>query len=72
MCLQKLGEMYQLAQITNANQLLDYCIYFAKKHVANLIRFFNVENASLLLDLARTSSIRRLQEACEKSYGNDQ
>ena len=64
--LQNLGEMYQLAQITNANQLLDYCIYFAKKHVENLIRFSSVENASLLLDLARMNSMRRLQETCEK------
>ena len=63
---QNLGEIYQLAQMTNANQLLDYCNYFAKKHVATLIRLSNVENSSLLLDLARTNSMRRLKETCEK------
>jgi hypothetical protein len=63
---QSVGEIYQLANDTNANQLLDYCKYYARKHTSRILQSINVENASCLLDLARYSKVQSMKCRCEK------
>ena len=63
---ESVGEIYQLATDTNANQLLDYCKYYARKHSGRILKVINPENASCMLDLARNSKVKSIKERCEK------
>jgi hypothetical protein len=64
------ADVYGVAMECNADQLVAYCKYYARKHHDHLATQVSEDSAPSILELARESGLAKLQRKCEHVLKN--